>query len=137
DRTIYEINLAIVEAYVRRADVPIEPADERALGSDLDGDGALGTANRVAFVWPPNDGRQFHYVGGAETLDPKKDGWPAAGLYPVGTEFLHSLRYLDVKDGQVHMAARMKELRYMKKVRWMTYSQLEVNAEAEAREKRK
>ncbi|HEX5747587.1 MAG TPA: hypothetical protein VFZ09_15175 [Archangium sp.] len=134
---VYRLNLAILEAYIRRADVPLPPTDERELGSDLDGDGVLGMARRVAFVWPPKPGRPFGYVGEAAGLDRTKDGWPAAGLYPRGTEFLHSLRYLDVEGGQVRMAARMKELRYMRKTRWLTYSDLQLAAEAEAREKEK
>lgn len=132
---IYGLNLAILEAFIRRAEVPIEAADERALGVDLDGDGALARAVKVAFVWPPRDGRPLHYVGRAAALDPEKAGWPAAGLYPAGTEILHSVRYLDVDGAQVKMAARMKELRYMRKTRWLTYSDLDLAAKAEMREK--
>ncbi|MDC0710646.1 hypothetical protein POL68_19375 [Stigmatella sp. ncwal1] len=132
---IYRINLAIVEAFIRRVDVPLAPVDERELGVDLDGDGRLGTAERVAFLWPPEPGRSFHYVGKAAELDRGRDGWPAAGLYPRGTEFLHSLRYLDVEEGEVRMAARMKELRYMRKTRWLTYGELQMAAEAEVLEK--
>lgn len=134
---VYRLNLAILEAYIRRVEVPLPPTDERELGSDLDGDGVLGTARRVAFVWPPKPERPFGYVGQAAELDRARDGWPAAGLFPRGTEFLHSLRYLDVEGGQVRMAARMKELRYMRKTRWLTYSDLQLAAEAEAREKQR
>jgi len=137
DERIYQLNLAIVEAYVKRTAVPIPTTDERPLGSDLDGDGVLGTAHRVAFVWPPKDGRLFHYVGKATTLDPKQAGWPVSGLFPTGTEFLHSVRYLDVVDGKTRMAARLKELRYMRKTKWLNYGQLQQLAEAEAREKLK
>ncbi|WNG16238.1 hypothetical protein [Cystobacter fuscus] len=136
-KTVYQLNLAILEAYIRRVDVPLPPTDEREFGSDLDGDGVLGRATRVAFVWPPKPGRPFGYVGQAAGLDRAREGWPAAGLFPRGTEFLHSLRYLDVVEGQVRMAARMKELRYMRKTRWLTYSDLQLAAEAEAREKMK
>jgi cytochrome c553 len=135
-RDLYEINLAIVESLIRRVNVPIAATDERALNSDLNGDGALGVVNEVAFVWPPKSTRQFTYVGKASALNPKQFGWPASGLFPVGTEFLHSLRYFDVSDGQVRMAPRMKELRYMRKTNWLTYSQLELQAAAETREKR-
>ncbi len=134
---IYRINLAIVEAFIRRVAVPIATTDERALGSDLDGDGALGSATQVAFVWPPKPGRPFHYVGKAATLDAQKDGWPVAGLFPRGTEFLHSVRYLDVQNGKSTIAARMKELRYMRKQRFLNYGQLDQSAQAEAREKHK
>ena len=49
-RDIYRINLAILEAFIRREDVPVPTTDERELGSDLDGDGVLGTARRVALL---------------------------------------------------------------------------------------
>lgn len=133
--SIYRINLAIVEAYVNRHAVPIAVTDEQALGSDLDGDGKLGSARQIGFVWPPKPGRSFHYVGKAAELDAKKDGWPVAGLFPRGTEFLHSVRYLDVVEGRVQLAARMKELRYMRKLRFLDYGQLDQGAQAEAREK--
>ena len=136
-QAIYRVNLALLEAFIRRQDVPLPPTNERALGVDLDGNGMLGTATRVAFVWPPRPERLVSYVGRAATLDREREGWLAAGLFPRGTEFLHSLRYLDVEGGQVRAAARMKELRYMRKTRWMTYSELQLAAEAEAREKRK
>jgi len=137
DLAIYRINLAIVEAFIRRAAVPLAKTDERTLGSDLDGDGVLGSATKVAFIWPPKPGRPFHYVGRAAALDAQKDGWPVAGLFPRGTEFLHSVRYLDVQNGKATMAARMKELRYMRKQRFLNYGQLDQAAQAEAREKHK
>jgi len=49
-----------------------------------------------------------HFVGGAASIP------VTTGLYPAGTEFLHSVRYLD-PDSPTFMAQRMKELRYMKK----------------------
>ncbi len=135
DPAVYAVNLAIVEAAVRRVDVPIAPTDERALGVDLDGDGRLGTARRVAFAWPPKPGHEPSYVGQARTLDRAIAGWPAAGLFPTGTELVHSLRYLDVVDGRVRPGARMKEIRYLQKARWLTYSELDLAAKAEQREK--
>jgi hypothetical protein len=54
------------------------------------------------------------------------------GLLPPKTEFLHSVRYLDVgPDGRVTMAPRMKELRYAQKVRWLSPPEL---SSIEARE---
>jgi len=132
---IYALNLAILEAMIRRADVPITATAEATLGVDLDGDGKLGVARRVAFVWPPAKDRPLHFVGQAAALDRATAGWPAAGLYPTGTEVLHSVRYLDVAGGRVRPAARMKELRYMKKLRWLTYSALDLQAKTEQREK--
>lgn len=132
---VYAINLAILEAAIRRTDVSIAPTDERALGADLDGDGTLGTATRIAFVWPPAADRAPRYVGEAAALDPKVAGWPAAGLFPAGTEIVHSLRYLDVIDGKVWPAARMKEVRYMRKARWRSYADLDIAAKQEQGEK--
>lgn len=132
---IYALNLAIAEVMIRRVDVPIAATREAPLGVDLDGDGALGLARRVAYVWPPAKRYPLHYLGQAAALDPVTAGWPAAGLYPTGTELVHSLRYLDVDRGHVRPAPRMKELRYMKKLRWLTYSALDVAAKGEQREK--
>jgi hypothetical protein len=114
DPAIYAINLAIVEAMVRRRDVGIDGADERLLGVDLDRNGVLGRATRIAF------GKGMRYVGRARTAG--ESGFATgSGLFPLNTEFLHSVCYLDVgPDGAVRMAARMKELRYAKKVRWLS-----------------
>jgi hypothetical protein len=117
DPRIYEANLAVVEALMVRRDIPIDPTDETRLGVDLDLDGTLGRATRVAF------GPRMRYVGrgGAQA-----GAFPIApGLLPPNTEFLHSVRYLDVgADGVVRMAPRMKELRYAKKVRWLSDADL-------------
>ena len=134
DTTIYTVNLAIVEALITRADVAIDPVDEAALGVDLDLDGRLGhRVTRVAFDTKADDrGRtRMQYVGRAHALK----GFPiAVGLFPVNTEFFHSVRYLDVgPDGVVVMAARMKELRYAKKARWVTYARLRGEAALDAR----
>jgi hypothetical protein len=132
DPRIYEINLAVVEALVRRADVPIEPTDEAPLGVDLDLDGKLGQATRVAFDPGDRQGStRMHYVGRAR--DDQRSFPIAPGLFPLRTEFFHSVRYLDVgADGAVRMAARMKELRYAKKVRWVGYAELKAKVTEEA-----
>lgn len=107
---VYRINLALVEASlasdprIADADVrwPTEPLDETAVGVDLDGDGTL-RAGTTSLQGLPS-----HYVGDAE-------GHPLArGTYPAGTEFLHSVRYLD-PDAPGMLAVRMKELRYLRK----------------------
>jgi hypothetical protein len=114
---IYRVNLAIIEASlasapgVRDADVvwPTEPLDEVAAGLDLDRDGAQSTAaTRIV-------GLPARFVGAA-------GGVPVArGLYPEGTEFLHSVRYLD-PDAPSMIATRMKELRYARKVKFLDTS---------------
>ncbi|WP_394834080.1 hypothetical protein LVJ94_47000 [Pendulispora rubella] len=126
DQRIYEINLAIVSALVARADVAIEPVDENIIGVDLDLDGKLGRATRVTF-----DKARMHWAGRASQAEPGR--FPIVpGLFPLGTEFLHSVRYLDVEPhGGVVMAPRMKELRYAKKVRWYSVDDLRKHAASE------
>ncbi|HWN67631.1 MAG TPA: hypothetical protein VNM90_08320 [Haliangium sp.] len=111
---IYRVNLAIIEASlasapgVRDADVtwPTEPLDEVAAGLDLDRDGALRPdATRIV-------GLPARFAGAAGHLA------VARGLYPEGTEFLHSVRYLD-PDAPSMIATRMKELRYARKVKFL------------------
>lgn len=131
---IYALNLAIAEALIKREDVAIAPTDEVALGVDLDQDGTLGTATRVTFGWAPTKGLDMFWVGMAGSL-PRAEAPLAAGLYPLGTEFLHSVRYLDVVEGEVTLAPRLKELRYMKKTRWLSYFDRMDGALAEAKER--
>jgi hypothetical protein len=76
----------------------------------------------------------MHWVGRAGTL-PATEAPLAAGLYPLGTEFLHSVRYLDPAPEGVGMAARMKELRYMRKTRWQSYYDRMDKALAEEKER--
>ena len=132
DWSLYGVNLAIVEALVKRADVPIPPVDERGLGVDLDRDGALATAVRVVFAFDPRNGVTMSYVGRAGGADGPH---LAAGLFPEGTEFVHSVRYLDIGfDGSVRPARRMKELRYARKTGWLTYWELRERALKDLRE---
>ncbi|MFD2172585.1 hypothetical protein [Rhodobacter lacus] len=137
NRLVYETNLAIVEALIRRAPVPIAPTDETALGVDLDHDGKLGQALFVAFDWAPKEGRTMSWVGLAKSLQAAGSAPLAAGLYPLGTEFLHTVRYIDLDEtsGEIRMAARLKELRYMRKTRWQTYFDRQEGALAEAKER--
>jgi hypothetical protein len=106
---LYRLNLSIVEAAIAiedpasgRLDRAIEPVDERLLGFDLDGDGSLHEATRIRAL-PP------HYAGAAAQTK------VVAHAYPLHTELLHSVRYLD-PDAPTRTAARMKELRYMRKI---------------------
>jgi hypothetical protein len=130
DAHIYIVNLAVVEALVSRADVAIDPVDETALGVDLDLDGHFGRATRVAFDAAPDGrgGTRMHYAGRARDLERKGEFPIAPGLFPLHTEFFHTVRYLDVgTDGVVTMAPRMKEVRYAKKNSWFTYDKVEAH----------
>ncbi|WP_295530598.1 hypothetical protein [uncultured Thioclava sp.] len=130
DLTIYKTNFAIIEALITRKDVAITPTDESAMGVDLDRDGLMGTASRVKFAFAPLDGITMHYAGRAGAEGAKL----AAGLYPKGTEFVHTVRYIDPMPAGIAMAARLKELRYMRKTDWITYAALEETALAELKE---
>jgi hypothetical protein len=106
---LYRANLALVEAVIsvdnrasKRVDRDIEPIDEHLLGFDLDGDGSMGVATRIRSL-------PSRYAGDAAGIA------VVAQSYPLGTELLHSVRYVD-PDAPTRMAARMKELRYMRKV---------------------
>lgn len=136
DMAVYKINLAIVVALIQRRDVALEsPADETALGVDLDKDGKLGTATLIRYDWAPLENRLMSFVGRARLEQQGGRLHLAAGLFPEGTEFLHSVRYLDTDEqGRTQLARRMKELRYAVKRAWYSYSDLKELALAEVRE---
>lgn len=103
-RDVYLANLAVLEMAIKDLDeVSVPPIDETAVDADLDGDGQLGSATSVR--------RPDRYFGAAA------DVALARMLYPEGTQFLHSVRYVGVDDGKIVVPPRMKELRYMKKIR--------------------
>ncbi len=136
DLTIYKTNLAIVEALIKRADVAIAAVDEKKLGLDLDKNGVIGTATKVKYEWEPLKGKNMSFVGQAAVQQAAGSIHLAAGLFPEGTEFLHSVRYIDVTDtGEIAMAPRMKELRYAKKRSWQSYPDLQMAAAGEVKEK--
>ncbi len=106
-RDIYKANLAILEANIKGLDtIGSLPIDEARVGKDLDGNGRL---NRTELITDVSS-----YVGAAS------EHFLDTHLYPQGTEFLHTVRYLGFDaDNQITQSTRMKEVRYMKK--WQTY----------------
>lgn len=110
-REIYKTNLAIVAAAVGVPDSvpteqlvrPIEPLAEAAAGIDLDGDGRINGTATVLHGLPP------HYVGAAREVPVIRYD------YPAGTEFLHTVRYID-PEAPDWMSVRLKELRYAVKL---------------------
>ncbi|WP_323773491.1 hypothetical protein [Alcanivorax sp.] len=124
DMRVYRLNLAIVESLIKRESVAIEAVAEAEYGVDLNRNGVLDRAAEVVFDWAPLEGRDMEYVGLARVAQQQGAAPLSAGAYPLGTEFVHSVRYLDIADdGEVVMAPRMKELRYSRKTRWLTYFQ--------------
>ena len=111
-REVYKLNLALLEAAIAAdpaaadgaLDRQVEPVDERLLMFDLDGDGAIASAPVTTVRRLPRT-----FAGGARGISLKRY------LYPKGVEFLHSVRYID-PDNPTLLAARMKELRYARKV---------------------
>lgn len=103
---VYRANLAIVEASVKGlTSISSLPVDEREVGEDLNGDGRLSMVKEITQVQ--------RYVGAAQDYN------LANYLYPKGTEFLHTVRYVGVDaEGGIGVSTRMKEVRYMKKSRW-------------------
>jgi hypothetical protein len=102
---VYLANLAILEAAIKnQAQVHSLPIDERLVKSDLDGDGAFKSVRHFP--------RPSHYVGAAHAIE------VTPFLYPQGTEFLHTVRYVGIdKQGELFVPPRMKEVRYMVKAR--------------------
>ena len=143
DITAYKINLAVVEALIKREDIDIDEIDENIYGVDLNQNGILDSSTKVVYNWvvPKFDGELYYdfsisYVGMARQELIKNGVHIAPGLYPENTEFLHTVRYIDIDDNnQTKLSARMKELRYAKKKYWSTYPQLSNAAMAEVKEK--
>lgn len=136
DLTTYKVNLAIVEALLKRADVSIPAVDEVGFAVDLDKDGALGTATKIKYDWEPLKNKYMSFVGQAGLQQAAGTIHLAAGLFPEGTEFLHSVRYIDVTGtGDIALAPRMKELRYARKRSWYSYADLQMAANAVVKEK--
>ena len=102
---IYKANLAILEANIKGVNrIGCLPVDEKTIGKDLDGDGTTGIAREIA--------QATGWFGAAEDLPIERH------LYPQGTEFLHTVRYVGVSDdGRIGPSVRMKEVRYSKKAK--------------------
>jgi hypothetical protein len=123
-REVYKANLAILEAALKgRTEMPALPFDEASFGVDLDGNRRIGPARRVV--------RPERYVGAAS------DVAASPSLYPEGTEFLHTVRYIGTdRTGRIFNAPRMKEVRYMVKVTMMPPAQLGSRYDEEFQDKK-
>ncbi len=133
DLAVYRLNLAIVEALVKQKTITLpQSVDETLYEVDLNQNGLFDRASEI--VLSTYD--KMSYVGAAKTALIQGKVHLAQGLFPEGTEFLHSVRYVDWNDRQNHivMSKRMKELRYAKKESWRTYSDIERAANAEFQE---
>jgi hypothetical protein len=122
-QSVYWLNLALVEMAIKDlASISIPPTGEVALQLDLDANGMLSTANRML--------ARTHYLGAASEVEVVRQS------YPTGTEFLHSVRYLDLDDRQQPMpATRLKELRYSRKYKSLSNASISFMYNQEDREK--
>lgn len=123
-RDVYFANLSLLEMAMTGAqslDTP--PLNEAALDVDLDGNGVLSVASHRIMHRP-------FYLGDANDV-------PLTHmLYPEGTAFLHTVRYLGVDDsGRIYNAPRMKEVRYMVKDQFRSSTSLASGYYKEAKEK--
>ena len=133
DIEIYKLNLSIVESLIKQKNIQLsDTIDENRYGVDLNQNGVLDSANEIKLATYD----KMSYVGKAKEQLSKGTIHLALGLFPEGTEFLHSVRYVDwdEKSGHISMSKRMKELRYAKKYAWSTYSDLDRFAQAELQE---
>ena len=124
NKAIYTLNLSLVEMALKELDtLTVAPVNELVLNIDVNQDGKLTkSVTEIA--------RSSHYVGDARAV-------PLAHmLYPEGTEFLHTVRYIGVdEDGTIYNAPRMKEVRYMKKHMFRSRESLASAYYAEAKDK--
>lgn len=119
---IYFINLSLLEMNIQaRSAISIPETDERKLGWDLDGNNIL---TKTALLQ-----QRDYYVGNANTIrtEPLQ--------YPKGTEFLHTVRYLQVEKDKVIPSRRVKEVRYMRKYKTLNDSAVRFMYNEERREK--
>jgi len=130
-REVYQANLAILEAAIavpddisdEQLDYPIEPVDEIAAAVDLDGDGRIaGQATRI-------HGLPAHYVGAANAQAVVRYS------YPIGTEFFHTLHYVD-PEAPDWRSLRVKEVRYSTKIAALTDRALQSHAARDALEQK-
>lgn len=136
DQETYLVNLAIIESLMKQQDVVIPEVDENRYAVDLNKDGVLGKSHLIRYDWAPLENIYMSYVGQAKKMLDNKQIHLAARLYPEGTEFVHTVRYIDVDgNGKSRIAPRMKELRYGRKSSWRTYFNLQRYVEKEEKER--
>lgn len=121
---VYFTNLALLEIALKDLkQVSMVAVSEKLIHQDLDGDQLL--SDSTDFVL-----RRNYYVGDANNIA------LAHMLYPEGTEFLHTVRYIALnEEGRPYNAPRMKEVRYMKKQQFKTRSGLSTAYYRESKEK--
>lgn len=123
-RDVYYANLALVEmAIADTQNTSTIALNENVIGTDLNGNGQL-DSNVEHII------RQNNYVGDANQSQLH------TMLYPEGTAFLHTVRYVNVNDeGDISASPRMKEVRYMVKKKFLSLGELKGRYYLEMKEK--
>ena len=121
---VYFTNLSLVEMSIKSLkEIDIFPANEVALNIDLNNDGKLTKVVELLVQLPS-------FVGDATAINVPRQ------QYPVGTEIMHSVRYVGVDEaGNTKVPKRMKELRYMTKTKLMTEADIDTAYRRERKEK--
>lgn len=124
NQAIYQVNLALVEVSLKQLDIiDIVAIDETFLALDLNNDNLF--SEQVEQI-PSRE----YYVGDASQHK------IIARQFPLGTEFMHSVRYIGIdENGGITTTKRMKELRYMQKIKELTDSELSSRFDRERKEK--
>ncbi|MDO3387726.1 hypothetical protein QWI17_17920 [Gilvimarinus sp. SDUM040013] len=120
---VYFANLALLEmAMTELSSVSTIALNEVESQVDFNGNGSLETSvSEIKY--------QNHYFGDASDIV------TTYMLYPEGTEFLHSVRYVGIDGEEIVNARRMKEVRYMRKHTFMPKERLKNSYYREAKEK--
>lgn len=120
---IYFINLTLAELNIKDIEkASIWPIDETKIGFDIDQNGILSVTETVA--------KSTHYIGDAS------DTALEFQQFPAETELMHSVRYVGIaEDDSIYIPARMKELRYMKKINVLSRSTITSRYDNERKEK--
>ncbi|MBD2858163.1 hypothetical protein IB286_04015 [Spongiibacter sp. KMU-158] len=124
DRNMYFLNLSLLEMSIKDLpEISIPKTNETALDVDLNGDGQL-SENVSTMI------KRSYYLGDASEIAVIEQ------QYPLGTEFMHSVRYVGSNiQGDIFIPKRMKELRYMKKIRTMSKQEFRNRYARERKEK--
>lgn len=121
---VYYANLALLEMAMKGGDkVTTIDLSEKSIGQDINGNDEIeGSVFEIS--------KRSHYLGDAANIE------LVSMLYPKGTEFLHTVRYIAIdKNGKPFNAPRMKEVRYMKKLSYKSKNLLSTAYYREAKEK--
>lgn len=124
NEAVYFANLTLLEMAIKnKSSLSLPVMSEVTVGMDLNGNKKI-DSKVTSMV------RQRSFIGDA--ADVKVTDF----LYPEGTEILHTVRYIGVKeDGTIYNAPRLKELRYMKKQVFLPPNQLKAPYYQEQKEK--